>query len=235
MCSRILYKPHSAWASGLRAEGNCHRSSEALLSSVEDFRIENFSSTYVHVCMYEARPLLPSSCAAACICVCVYVCMRVGVYVCMCVYVCACVCVCVRVCVCIYVYMYACVYVVNMLSTYTPTVCMYIARPFLPSSCAAVCLCVRVCVCKCVCVFVCLCVCMFVRVRACVCMYVCASHSYFHSYVWHDSYIYRLHSREHVLCILYMYESFSVYSIFVLCILYRLSVCSLYSTYVWVL
>jgi len=35
MYSKILYKPHSAWASGLRAEGKCHRGSEALFSEVK--------------------------------------------------------------------------------------------------------------------------------------------------------------------------------------------------------
>jgi len=48
MYSKILYNPHSAWASGLRVEGKCHRGSESLLSSVEDFRIENISSSMCH-------------------------------------------------------------------------------------------------------------------------------------------------------------------------------------------
>ena len=50
MYSKILYRPHSACASGLRAEGKCHRS-EASFSSVEDFRIENISSLHIPWCM----------------------------------------------------------------------------------------------------------------------------------------------------------------------------------------
>ena len=45
--SKILYRPHSACASGLRAKGKCHQGCEALFSSVEDFRIENISSLQI--------------------------------------------------------------------------------------------------------------------------------------------------------------------------------------------
>ena len=47
MYSKILYSPHSACASGLKAEGKCHRGSEASFSSVEDLRIENISSLHI--------------------------------------------------------------------------------------------------------------------------------------------------------------------------------------------
>jgi len=45
--SRILYRPHSTCASGLKAEGKCHRGSDASFISVEDFRIENISSLHM--------------------------------------------------------------------------------------------------------------------------------------------------------------------------------------------
>jgi len=49
--ARVLYMPHSACASGLRAEGKCHWGSKTSFSSVEDLRIENISSLYISWCM----------------------------------------------------------------------------------------------------------------------------------------------------------------------------------------
>ena len=49
--SKILSRPHSAWASGLRAQGKCHRGSKASFSSVEDLRIENIISLHIPWCM----------------------------------------------------------------------------------------------------------------------------------------------------------------------------------------